>query len=104
MSKMGKKKSFLYIFLMLVLIIMAVVGCHGGSTINKNNDNEKKLTGTIKIWCSENSKTSINNSAVLFKKQYPELNIEITALSEEELKGKLSKRIWRRRICLILLK
>jgi len=89
---MGKKKSFLYIFLMLVLIIMAVVGCHGGSTINKNNDNEKKLTGTIKIWCSENSKASINNSAVLFKKQYPELNIEITALSEEELKGKLSKK------------
>lgn len=87
-----KKKSYLYKLLLLALIIiMTIIGCYGNGPIDNIVGKDKKLTGTIRIWCSERSKDSISNSFMLFKKEYPELELEITALTKEEIKSDLSK-------------
>ena len=87
-----KKKSYLYKLLLLALIIiMTIIGCYGNGPIDNIVGKDKKLTGTIRIWCSERSKDSISNSFMLFKKEYPELELEITALTREEIKSNLSK-------------
>ena len=67
-----KKKSYLYKLLLLALIIiMTIIGCYGNGPIDNIVGKDKKLTGTIRIWCSERSKDSISNSFMLFKKEYP---------------------------------
>lgn len=87
-----KKKGYLHKLLVLTLIFMTLIGCNGDDTTEKIDDKEKNLTGTIRIWCSERSKDSISNSAMLFRKKYPELVIEVTPLSEEEIQSRLSKK------------
>lgn len=87
------KKGYLYRLVFLILIVMTLIACRGGSTTReKIDDKENKLFATIRIWCSERSKESIKNSVMLFKQKYPKLVIEVTALSEKEIQSKLNRK------------
>lgn len=92
MNIMFKKQGYLYKLLIILLIVMTTIGCNGEDTTDKNLDKDKGLTGTVRIWCSERSKDSINNAFKLLKQNNPELNIVITTLSEGEIHNNLSNK------------
>ncbi|MDT8715638.1 carbohydrate ABC transporter substrate-binding protein [Clostridium sp. 19966] len=91
------KRKTVHILVIAVLLVAILVSCGYSTTKTSNIINTTKpavqLKGDVTIWCYQTSEDIIKNAAESFKKKYPEVNINLIPLTEEEIKNNYEKNL-----------